>query len=29
VYGWPCHVLQDPIHGTPLVIPLERARATA
>ena len=27
VYGWPCHVMQDPIHGTPLVIPLESGRA--
>lgn len=27
VYGWPCHVMQDPIHGTPLVIPLERGQA--
>lgn len=27
VYGWPCHVMPDPIHGSPLVIPLERGRS--
>jgi iron complex transport system ATP-binding protein len=27
VYGWPCHVMRDPIHGTPLVIPLESGRS--
>lgn len=23
VFGWPCHVVQDPVHGTPIVIPLD------
>jgi ABC-type cobalamin/Fe3+-siderophores transport system ATPase subunit len=26
VFGWPCHVVEDPVHGTPLVIPLESGR---
>lgn len=27
IYGWPCHVVEDPVHGTPLVIPLESGRS--
>lgn len=29
VYDWPCRVIEDPVHGTPLVIPLDRADAGA
>lgn len=29
VFGWPCRIIEDPVHGTPLVIPLDHAREPA
>jgi iron complex transport system ATP-binding protein len=28
VHEWPCHVIPDPVHGTPLVIPLDASGAS-